>query len=99
MEPTNSGVSHRSAKLVYILCGALLCMRLEVCNIFQLCFTALKAAQINCPNARNGVRAHVSVCASVCVSVRKRPVGATKKCQSSPLGLPERPVSTFVIYL
>lgn len=69
VEPTNSGVSHRSAKLVYILCGALLCMRLEVCNIFQLCFTALKAAQINCPNARNGVRAHVSVC--VCVLVRE----------------------------
>lgn len=37
-------------------------MCLEVCNIFQLCFTALKAAQINCPNARNGVHAHVPVC-------------------------------------
>lgn len=62
VEPTNSWISHRSGKLVYILCGALLCMCLEVCNIFQLCFTALKAAQINCPNARNGVHAHVPVC-------------------------------------
>lgn len=45
------------------------------------------------------VCAHTCLCVRVCVSVRERPVGATKKCQSSPLGLPERPVSTFVIYL
>lgn len=49
------------------------------------------------------VMACTHTCLCVCVSdrVRKMPVGATKKCQYSIgfTGLPERPVSTFVIYL